>query len=290
MSLIEFIGARLGRHVDDIHELRRRCRYRHKEIPKKRPGSARRVSIPRKDLLDAQYSVLKWLEPLVQLHPAAHGFVSGRSIVTNALPHLGSWVLVTMDLEAWYDHVSVEKIRRALTKQLENQAISRLSLRADINLIVDLCTEKGYLPTGAPTSPILANIVARWLDERLSRMLPAEWRYSRFADDLSFSSPTPVRGEALGALVDKIIYTIHSCGFRVAVRKTKIRKQWQRQEVTGVITNGDRPAVSRQFRRTIRAVEHNMEKGRETKWTMEQLRSAEAFVRMVEAYDEADRG
>lgn len=300
MRLEEFIARRLGKHVDDIRDLRRCCRYKHKQIPKKRPGSARQVSIPREELLDVQYSILKWLAggeiedgerttalcrpPRVELHVAAHGFVPGRSIITNATVHLHSWVVITMDLEAWYDYCSSEKIRRALDKQ----GLDRI----DINLIVDLCTEKGHLPTGAPTSPILANVVACWLDERLEREAAAwrGWRYTRFADDLTFSSVVEWRGHELKERVERATNVIHSCGFRVAAKKTKIRKLWQRQEVTGVIVNpmpGDalcaHPRVPKEFKRIIRAVKHNLSKGRETKWAEEQLRSAEAFVQMVEA-------
>jgi retron-type reverse transcriptase len=187
---------------------------------------------------------------LYRLSPTrfAHGFVPGRSIVTNARRHCGSHVVVSMDIRDFFRSVPAEMVREAL-------GALELS-EADERRLVALVTRKGHLPQGAPTSPHLANLVSRRLDLRLAGLARAlGWRYTRYADDLTFSGSGDPR-----RLVEAVGGIVRDEGFRVARRKTRIMPRHKRQSVTGLVVN-DRVSVPRETRRLVRAALHNLRAG-----------------------------
>ena len=65
---------------------------------------------PKPKLKQVQKRILSEILDRVPPHPAAHGFVNGRSIVTNARPHVGQRVLVKLDLENFYPSVSLNRV------------------------------------------------------------------------------------------------------------------------------------------------------------------------------------
>jgi hypothetical protein len=111
------------------------------------------------------------------------------------------------------------------------------------------------LPQGACTSPAISNLIARRMDARLagiSRKLG--WTYTRYADDLTFSTQqTP---ERIGYLLARIRHITGDESFKVNEKKTRVLKPAARQSVTGVVVNA-KPAVPRKLRRQMRAVLHN---------------------------------
>src|SRR5579872_1635230 len=78
----------------------------------KRSGGRRLIEAPKSKLKRAQWRILDQILSRVPCHPAAHGFVAGRSIATNAKPHVGQRVLVKLDLEAFYPSVSFNRVDR----------------------------------------------------------------------------------------------------------------------------------------------------------------------------------
>ena len=114
-------------------------------------------------------------------------------------------------------------------------------------LLAQLCVHENQLPQGAPTSPLLSNLICRPLDRRLARLArEARCYYSRYCDDLIFSTNRPYPSPLLltvdaeggpprvGSALREAIAT---SGFRVNDEKTRLRKRTQRQIVTGLVTN-----------------------------------------------------
>jgi hypothetical protein len=145
---------------------------------------------PGTDVLRPVYSpcaplkrVQKWLAAQIQselgatIHEAAHGFVPQRSIVTAARLHAeAARSLLTLDLQDFFSSVGPEDVARLLRG-------------TELVRYLPLLTWEGVLPQGAPTSPILANLAARRLDADLAALGCV---YTRYADDLAFSSPEPL--------------------------------------------------------------------------------------------------
>ena len=254
--------------------------YRRVQVPK-RSGGTRELLVPDDATKALQRRLLRRLLARVPVHPAAHGFERGRSIVTNAAPHTGRAVVVRMDVIDFFGTTSARRVRR-LFRVLGWDAETA-------ELLLTLTTHDGGLPTGAPTSPRLANLVNVLLDARLAGLAEALGaRYTRYADDLTFS----FEGDDHAALADLLGATrriAKAHGYRLHVeRKLQIRRRHHRQTVTGLVVN-ERVALPRPRRRWLRAVEHRIYSGREASLTREQLAGWQAFESMVESPAAPDR-
>lgn len=203
------------------------------------------IEAPRAELKQLQRRLLDSVLYRLVIDESAHGFVPGRSIVTNARRHCGRAWVVTMDIRDFFPSIGAKRVDRQL---------ARLPLTgADRENLVRLVTRNGRLPQGAPTSPHLANLVSRRLDLRLKRLAHVTgWNYSRYADDLAFSG----EGEPkkLIPIVEQIVIDE---GFQPARQKTHVMSRHQRQVVTGLVVN-DKLALPRPKRRLLRAMLHRL--------------------------------
>jgi retron-type reverse transcriptase len=231
------------------------------EIAKAKGGS-RRIAAPRKPLRAVQRTLLDKILARVPVHEACHGFVAGRSTVTNAKPHEGAALVVKLDLKDFFPSVHYRRVRGLFTF---------LGYSADVaNLLAGLTTYRpkladgsvvwpGVLPQGAPTSPAIANLVARRLDQRLARLAAKLGAtYTRYADDLTFSfaQPPEVRIGRFLWFVDAIC---EQEGFLERPDKRRILRGKHQQRVTGIVVNHG-IHVPRADRKRFRAILHNCAK------------------------------
>lgn len=209
-------------------------KFRHKKLI-----GWRTVEEPIAPLKQKQREILTELEKQCKLSPQAYG-VTGKSALQNAELHEGKDVVIQIDIEDFY---------RTTTKNLIMYSVP-LSMVKDIDycLIKDEKTGESYLPTGAPTSPMLANLSMKWRDENLNA-LAREYgmTYSRYMDDLTFSGDYHPKG-----FVKKVKSYLHP--YKLNWNKFQsVHTGYQKAEITGVVVNGDVPTVSRSRRRTLRA-------------------------------------
>ena len=138
-----------------------------------------------------------------RVHGSAHGFVPARSIVTAARHHArgAPRSLLVVDLKDFFSTVTLREIEVALQG-------------TGLALMAHLFTWEGILPQGAPTSPILANLVAADLDAQLAGLGHC---YTRYADDLAFTASARLPGRTLLDVAD----VVEGAGF--AVNKNKVR-------------------------------------------------------------------
>jgi len=204
------------------------------------------IEAPRPHLKCIQRSLLDIMLYSLWATAHAHGFVPGRSIVTNARLHVGRQWVVTLDIKDFFPSITHRQVRRA---------IDSLGEEADcLAAIARLLTRHGRLPQGAPTSPHIANLVAAELDQRLAKTADTRgWSYTRYADDLTFSGDSTPRG-----LVDEVETLLREHGFRAARGKTHVMGRDQRQVVTGLVVN-DRVRLPKPQRRRLRAMLHQAE-------------------------------
>ena len=229
------------------------------DVPKK-TGGVRHISAPVEELKKIQQALNLMLQALADFSPCATGFITGKSVVDNAKIHLGQSVVFNCDLKNFFPSITKEMVRKALRSQLWD----KMSSREVINMICSIATvpdENGVerLPQGAPTSPVLSNIVLAELDRRLEGFASANgYRYSRYADDISFShshSEQTMRPEKIAT----IFSIIEEYGLTVNEKKTKVSTRAERQEVTG-LTVGDKVNVSRRYVKELRVLLHLWEK------------------------------
>lgn len=215
-------------------------------IPKK-SGGMRVLHEPKPELKALQKRVLRWMQARgLGGGSRSHAYERGRSIATHASLHVGKRVVMRLDLKDFFGTTTDSMVRRALVMvDLEMKQVQE---------IVEICSLDGVLPQGAPTSPILANIAAKQMDLRLAKL--AESRkavYSRYADDLTFSSDD----NHLNGLIPAIDVIVSACGYRLNRKKTLVMRSGRRQSVTGLVINRDLNAP-RNLRRNLRAQLHNL--------------------------------
>jgi retron-type reverse transcriptase len=216
------------------------------KVPK-RDGSFRVIAEPNPELKRRQHNILRWLNKRgIKAGKYAHGFVRGRSIVTHAARHVGKRVIVKLDIENFFGTTNKGMLYRALRQEKLSQD--------NIDEILTVCLLNGFLPQGAPTSPLLANLVMKRIDGRLAGLAASyHATYSRYADDLCFSSNEPSLNEIIPA-VDNII---HNSGYKLKRSKTRVIRRSKRQIITGCVVNRELN-VPRELRRRIRAQLHNL--------------------------------
>lgn len=239
-------------------------------VPKK-SGGLRELSAPHRELAKAQRWIFQNILQALPAHPAAHGFVRGRSIRTNALPHVGRHTLVNADLKDFFPTITFHRVRGAFEQLGYSPAAA--------TILALLCTESPRrtveyagtkfhvaigpraLPQGACISPALSNLIARRLDSRLSGIsAKLGWHYTRYADDLSFSAEADADpAKKIGYLLARVRHIAQDEGFAVNEKKTRVLKRSSAMTVTGIVVNRV-AGVRRRDRRRLRAILHNAKK------------------------------
>lgn len=263
----------------------------------KRDGSPRLISAPKRELKAVQRWITREVTEHLPVHGAAHGFLPGRSILTNALVHARASVVVKFDIEGFYPTVTMRRVKGLLRRAgLGEQVATLMALLATESPRQEVVTHgkthyvaiaPRSLPQGAPTSPSITNALCLRLDARLSGLArKLGCRYTRYADDLTFSWPG---GEThVGALMRAVKMIVRAEGFAIHPKKTRVMRKGARQKVTGLVVN-EAPAgvpsarVPRKTVRALRAAIKNRELGRPGKGeTLEQLKGMAAFVMMAD--------
>lgn len=249
-------------------EVARTHHYHSFTLPKK-TGGERLISAPMPRLKRAQYWVLDNILAKVPAHDAAHGFLAGRSIVSNAAPHAGHDVVINLDVKDFFPSIAFGRIKGVFRHLGYGEAMATLlALLCSENraqawqvdgekLFVGGKARERVLPQGAPTSPMLTNLLCRRLDRRLlglARQLG--FVYTRYADDLTFSASGEAARDNVGRLLGRVRWILRDEGFTPHPDKERVMRKGRRQEVTGLVVNADKPGVSRQTRRRLRAALH----------------------------------
>jgi hypothetical protein len=230
------------------------------EVPKSN-GAMRVLHAPRPALKRAQRVVLRELLAGLEPHSAAHGFVPGRSTVTNAEAHAGARLLVKMDLVDFFPTIHYGRLI-GLFRHYGAGAEAARTLAALVTYRPVLADGRpawpSVLPQGAPTSPALSNLVCRRMDARLTALSATVGAsYTRYTDDLTFSfRDEPAKG--LGRFVWWVSQIAGHEGFVENLAKRRILRPGGRMAVTGIVTNAGL-SVPRDARRRFRAVLHDCE-------------------------------
>jgi hypothetical protein len=254
-----------------------RIHYRRFTIPK-RDGTPRAIWAPLPKLKAAQRWILRHVVERLPVHGAGHGFLAGRSIATNAAAHVGAKVVLKVDLKDFFPTVTFRRAKGIFRRAGYRDQVATLLALVCTEAPREIVEHEGKqffialgprsLPQGAPTSPGLTNTLCMRLDRRLAGLAKKlGWRYTRYADDLTFSLPLSHAGKPqMGLLLGSIGRIAVDEGFRVHPDKTHVARSGGRQKVTGLVVNGPgTPRVPRVLKRQIRAAIHNLSKGRPLK-------------------------
>lgn len=264
-DVARYLRVSHGAMIYTLYKAPDTARYRDFEIPK-RTGGTRLISSPNGMVRDLQYKLLPILQAQYAPHPSAHGFLNERNVVSNAQSHAGQNLVLNIDLADFFPSVNFGRVRGLFMAPPFNVGPAAATVLAQI------CTHKNGLPQGAPTSPVLSNFAAATLDRMLTRLARANrMRYSRYADDITFSTNQPsfparilmhehdgqtgfnvVPGDALERAVTQ-------SGFTINLKKVRVQSRHIRQSVTGLSVNTFANVARTRIRR-IRAMCHAWKK------------------------------
>ncbi len=260
-DVARFLGVSHSTLIYALYKAPPETRYRIFEIPK-RSGGTRLISAPKGFVREWQYKLLPTFQSLYAPHPNAHGFLSGKSVVSNARVHAGQNLVLNIDLADFFPNINFGRVRGLFMAPPFNMGAAAATVFAQI------CIRRNGLPQGAPTSPVLSNFISATLDRRLKRLARSNrMRYSRYVDDITFSTNQPAFPASIlvfeqdgsnnfkVAAGDALERAISASGFTINAKKVRLQSRHVRQSVTGLSVN-QFPNVERVRIRRIRAMLH----------------------------------
>ena len=223
---------------------------------KKKSGKLRTINAPCAGLKVFQTCLNYILQSFYQPNANACGFVPGRSVAYGAKKHVGKKFVLNIDLKDFFDAIEHHRVKTIFTLPPFNLKDDKENPNSLPYLLANLCCHpkevtrfdkdgnpfqcvRNVTPQGAPTSPIITNLICRQLDRRLLG-LAKRFRvsYSRYADDITFSSNRKdvfEDGSAFRVELKRIIEEDQK--FRINEEKTRVQSRAYRQEVTGLVVN-----------------------------------------------------
>ena len=260
-GLLQVSYAQLFYH---LHKAPESTQYVKFSIPKK-SGHSRTILAPATALKILQRKLSQVLYSVYEPKAPVHGFSPGRSILTNAKQHSEKRFVLNIDLKDFFDRIHFGRVRGVFIAppyKLSKEVAT---------VLAQICCYDNKLPQGAPTSPIISNMVCTRLDKQL-RLLAKEFEctYTRYADDITFSTTrskfpkeialtNPEGNDLENLLGERLILTIWDNGFEINESKIRLQHRRQHQGVTGLTVN-QFPNVKRDYVRKISSMLHAWDK------------------------------
>lgn len=232
------------------------------EIPKKN-GEPR--------VIDTPNDKLKWIqrklsETLYKTHfdyitqngiktSVSHGFEKNKSIITNAYRHKNKKYLLNIDILDFFSSFNFGRVQGYFYKSQEFMFSKEVA-----TIIAQLVCYKAKLPQGAPTSPIISNLIFNIVDLKILA-LAKKYRlnYTRYADDMSFSTNNKVFEKEYLNFIRELSDLLEKNGFEINQNKTRLEYCSSKQEVTGLTVN-NKINASRKFIKKTRAMANQLYK------------------------------
>lgn len=224
---------------------------------RKKSGGVRKIEVPQKGLAIIQKRLAALLSEFLAFKPCVKGFIKGESICSNASAHKKSKWVLNIDIQDFFGSINFGRVRATFMAkpfEMSNEVAT---------VVAQICTFENHLPQGAPTSPVVANIIASMLDNKILRLAQKHrLKYTRYADDITLSSPRKFPGEIATAVEGRTILgeelktVFEKARFVINPNKTRLQAANSRQEVTGLIVN-KKLNVPKEYKHKLRtAIKH----------------------------------
>ncbi len=315
-----------GKSLNDIDAIleNKEKHIREFEVPKK-DGTKRKIIAPDFKLKYIQKAVYYKILRRYAAHSASHGFVAKRGIVSNALVHVGSKSVGTIDIKKFFDTISQDHLKNCLfgnrnickyckryPDMVDGKCSPSLYMNKNVKFvhrceeikailiedyckktgyqslfkrIIDICIYKGFAAQGFPTSPMIANIVMRGFDKSITKYCDdLGIKYTRYADDLSFSSRTMSSKELKAKTKQKVYRLLWAFGFEPNREKTRYRSKAGRLSICGIVVNV-KTSIKRYAVKLFRAKVHHATVKFADDTTRSKIRSLKGWASFLMAVD-----
>ena len=259
-SLLMHLGLAMLLPPDELLRLINSAPHRYKvfKIPKRKEGEFRTIAQPAKEVKALQYWVMRHVLSQFDVHPAATAYRKGLSIADNARPHTLGRYLLKLDFSDFFPSIKAKDLELFLGKH--TRPFNAVDIKALCRILfwMPRGSRNLQLSIGAPTSPLLSNILLGDFDSQVAAACARERiAYTRYADDLSFSARSSKALARIEALVIETCARQTSPVLLVNEAKTARVSRRESRRVTGlVLTNDDKVSIGRDLKRRIRAQMH----------------------------------
>ena len=300
----KLLGLKSAKYINYLlYNIKTDNLYNSFTIPKKN-GGERVIHAPKKDLkfLQKKLSNVLWecyLESIeskskdknFKTPVLSHAFEKGKSIITNSQMHRNKKYILNIDLKNFFDSFNFGRVRGFFIKDKDFAVSPEIA-----TVIAQIACYQGKLPQGAPSSPIITNLITRILDYRIVKIAKKyRFTYSRYADDMTFSTNRELNSNKLRAskeldnFLTELEEVIISSGFEINPKKTRLSNSMQRQEVTGLVVN-KKINVKREYIKNTRAMAFQLYKDGafeidKKPGTINQLTGRFAFIFQIDQYN-----
>lgn len=292
----EFLGISIQYLTYILYGKNNNDLYTSFKIPKK-SGGERMIDAPigplkyiQRKLAQKIIEHMNYMEDEYQIkNKISHGFVKNKSIITNAEIHRNKRYVLNVDLEDFFPTLHFGRVRGFFIKNKYFKLDPKIA-----TIIAQLSCHDGALPQGAPTSPIIANLIANILDLKILKLTQKyQLDYTRYVDDLSFSTNEKNFINEKKYFLQELEKIINQSGFKINKNKSRIQYCNSRQAVTGLTVN-QIINTKKEFRRNTRAMAHKLyfegqfeidgEKG-----TIKQLSGRFSFINQLDWYNRGEK-
>ena len=303
-DLAKLLGFKNARYINYLlYNIQIANLYNSFTIPKKN-GGERIIHAPKKELkfLQKKLANVLWecyLESIESKSKGknfktpvlSHAFEKGKSIITNSQIHRNKKYILNIDLKNFFDSFNFGRVRGFFIKDRDFAVTPEIA-----TVIAQIACYQDKLPQGAPSSPIITNLITRILDYRIVKIAKKyRFTYSRYADDMTFSTNRELNSNKLRAskeldnFLTELEEVIISSGFEINPNKTRLSNNMQRQEVTGLVVN-KKINVKREYIKNTRAMAFQLYKDEafeidKKPGTINQLTGRFAFIFQIDQYN-----
>ena len=287
-SLLDMLASEFVLPEKDLVYLIRSAPYRYKvyEIPKREAGKMRTIAQPAREIKPLQYWVMQNVLSVYPVHDAAKAYRKGGSILANAFPHVTRSFLLKMDFKDFFPSIKAVDFKRFVAETPNGRQWSEEELDYLSRILFWKSDRKGdlRLSIGAPSSPMLSNILLHRFDKEVSSMCATFGvAYTRYADDLSFSTNRYGILKKIERNIPEICTRLEYPRLLVNRKKTIHVSKKGARRITGLIlTNEGNVSIGHEKKRLIRAQFHRYTQNSLDEKSLKHLAGFVAYVNSVE--------
>lgn len=234
--------------------------YKVFEIPKKN-GGTRSIAAPLGDLksLQTKLSIALWEHQMFVRNSKqinsniSHAFEKKKGIISNAKIHRNKRFVLNLDLENFFPSIHFGRVVGFFEKNKDFLLPHEVAI-----VLAQITCFNGQLPQGAPSSPIISNLICQILDMRILRIAKQyKLDFTRYADDLTFSTNWAGFLDIQEEFISELTKIIIRSGFKINPNKTRLLFRDSKQEVTGIVVN-KKLSVNRTYVKKTKAMAHSL--------------------------------
>lgn len=213
----------------DYTDIKKIRGYSEFNIKNKNSKKDRKIYAPNKKLKILQQKLNNFLSKIYSPPKSVHAYIYKKNIKSNASLHLKNNIIYTTDIKDFFPSIHYGRVRNLFKSNPFNFNIEIA------NEIASIVIYNNMLPQGAPTSPIISNMISLKLDIALLQIAKKyHVTYTRYADDITFSCN---RKTLMDNIIPLIKDAININGFKINIDKTRLSYKYDSQKVTGLKVN-----------------------------------------------------